>query len=37
MISVKSFDLKDGEVEWNLKPIEESEIKEVRFFNEFNP
>ena len=35
MITIKSMDLRDNEVERNLKPIE-SKIEEVRLFNEYD-
>ena len=37
MILVKSLDLRDKEVERNLKLVEKSKIKEVRLFNSPDP
>ena len=37
MITINSLNLRDGEANMNSKLIEESEIKEVKLFGEFDP
>ena len=37
MIAEDYLDLRDGEVERNLKSTKESDIEEVKLFNESNP